>query len=57
MALGAFFGFVQAALPPFAWLVMGDFMTYAIQREVCKFLHNKMRKYWFFSSKIFSRKM
>lgn len=34
MIIGLIFALVQAVLPPFVWLVMGDFITTAIEREV-----------------------
>lgn len=36
MIIGLFFALVQACLPPFVWLVMGDFITTAIEREVIR---------------------
>uniref|UniRef100_A0A914Y870 ABC transmembrane type-1 domain-containing protein n=1 Tax=Panagrolaimus superbus TaxID=310955 RepID=A0A914Y870_9BILA len=36
MIVGTLLALVQAALPPFVWLVMGDFVTFAIEREEVK---------------------
>jgi ABC-type multidrug transport system fused ATPase/permease subunit len=36
MIVGLLFALVQAVLPPFVWLIMGDFVTFAIQREEVK---------------------
>lgn len=34
MFIGFLFSMIQAILPPFVWLIMGDFVTRAIDREV-----------------------
>ncbi|KAI6206012.1 ABC transmembrane type-1 domain-containing protein [Aphelenchoides besseyi] len=34
--IGLIFALVQAVLPPFVWLVMGDFVSFAINREEVK---------------------
>lgn len=41
MIIGIILALVQAALPPFVWLVMGDFVSFAIEREVSDFM-----KFW-----------
>lgn len=35
MIIGMLLALIQAVLPPFVWLVMGDFVSFAIEREVC----------------------
>ncbi|CAD5227956.1 unnamed protein product [Bursaphelenchus okinawaensis] len=40
--LGLLTALIQAALPPFVWLIMGDFVTFAIQREEVKFDYNRL---------------
>uniref|UniRef100_A0A915CVZ4 ABC transmembrane type-1 domain-containing protein n=1 Tax=Ditylenchus dipsaci TaxID=166011 RepID=A0A915CVZ4_9BILA len=36
MCVGMLFALIQAVLPPFVWLVMGDFVSFAIERETVK---------------------
>uniref|UniRef100_A0A7E4UUY2 ABC transmembrane type-1 domain-containing protein n=1 Tax=Panagrellus redivivus TaxID=6233 RepID=A0A7E4UUY2_PANRE len=36
MIIGTLLALVQSALPPFVWLVMGDFVSFAIEREAVK---------------------
>src|SRR5690606_38481438 len=38
MIIGTVLALFQSALPPFVWLVMGDFFTFAIEREVSDLL-------------------
>lgn len=34
MFIGLLLSILQAVLPPFVWLIMGDFVSFAIEREV-----------------------
>ncbi|KAI1716202.1 ABC transporter transmembrane region domain-containing protein [Ditylenchus destructor] len=36
MIIGMLLALIQAVLPPFVWLVMGDFVSFAIERETVK---------------------
>lgn len=40
MFIGFLFSIIQAILPPFVWLVMGDFVSLAIKREVYLIYNN-----------------
>lgn len=45
MVIGTLLALFQSALPPFVWLVMGDFVSFAIEREVSETLNvNKFHK-------------